>query len=429
MNKPFQSPGYLKKFIINLLLAGLGCLAALGGIEVGLHLIPQEIMDSIIERSSQRLTLYRLDPRIGWTLRPGASSIITTPDNRAIPIVVNSQGLRDSEHAYKKPDHTFRILILGDSFAEADDLYLEEAFPYLIETCLQQKIATPVEVINGGVSGYNTADQYLFYQVEGYKYQPDLVLLIFYAGNDLYGLTRTLDERLVTGFGGYRFTLDQGRLNQTWIDWGHPHDSQTPSIELFLRRYSRLWRILTHPESKIYAAYQEQTEKLDQWLQPNDTEDKNAEIPQQFYFHVRDFPDNPIVPLNIHKLWAVFGAVMTQMQTEVKANGSHLAIAALPADYQVEAQALNQALKEIPVLGEEKFKGQWQPNEPNQAVMHKMKKQSIPALDLFPYFQAHAAAGGVPLHFDGFGEHLNREGHAVTAKAICDWLISDDLLK
>jgi hypothetical protein len=428
VNKHYQPSGYLKKFFINVLLAGLGCLVALGCIELGLHLIPEEVIDSIIERSSQRLVLYRLDPRIGWTLRPRASSVITTPDNRVVPLVVNSLGLRDNEHPYKKPDHAFRILILGDSFAEADDLYLEEAFPYLIETCLRQKLNRPVEVINGGVSGYNIADEYLFYQAEGYKYQPDLVLVMFYAGNDLYGLARTLEERLVTGFGGYRFTLNQGRLNQTWVDWEYPHDNQTSAIELFLRRYSRLWRILAYPESKIYVAYREQMEKLSRSLQPDDAEDKNAEIPEQFYFHVKEFPDNPIVPPKVHDLWSVFRVIMAQLQIEIKANGSQMALVILPADYQVEPQARSQAIEEMPVLDEEKFSDQWQPFEPNQAVMREMKKQSIPAFDLLPYFQAHAVSGGAPLYFEGYDEHLNREGHAVTANAICNWLISDRLV-
>ena len=117
-----QVVGYLTKRIISLLFAvtfGIGIALLL--LEVGLRFIPQAQLDTWVERSSQRLALYRLDPRIGWSLRPGGNSIITTKDERSIPIQINSLGLRDTEHAYSKPPGVFRILMLGDSFTEALD--------------------------------------------------------------------------------------------------------------------------------------------------------------------------------------------------------------------------------------------------------------------------------------------------------------------
>ncbi len=430
MNRPRHLPANLKKFGSNLLLICLGIIGPLFFLELGLRLIPEEKLEAMTERTSQRLVLYRLDSRVGWTLRPNATSTITTKDNRAIPIQVNSQGLRDSEHSYEKPANTFRVLILGDSFAEAQDLYLEEAFPYLTEKCLNQKLAKSVEVINGGVSGYNTADEYLFYKNEGFKYNPDLVLLVFYVGNDLSGLIHTVEERLVAGFGGYQFTLNNGHLNQKWIDWANPYDGQTSAIELFLRRHSRLWRILAHPESKIYWAYQQQKENLRRWFQPNEAEEAQINIlPWQYYLHVKDFSDNPVIPQNVKNVWAVLRAVIQQLQAEVRADRSELAIVVLPADYQVDQDALEHALEEMPFLEEKNFEVEWQIEQPNEAILRAMKQQAIPAFDLFSHFRAHEAAGGAPLYFDGFDQHLNREGHRVMAEAICGWLVDNQALQ
>ncbi len=51
---------------------------------------------------------------------------------------------------------------------------------------LAWKEAIPTfEVVNAGVAGYGTLQEYLYLVSEGIKYQPDLVLLMFYE-NDLY---------------------------------------------------------------------------------------------------------------------------------------------------------------------------------------------------------------------------------------------------
>lgn len=417
------SRNYLKMIIVRVVLGCFGMVMALALIELGLRFIPSERLDSIIERSSQRLQLYRLDPRIGWSLQPHAESVITTQEGLAIPIKINSLGLRDQEHSYEKPANHFRVLILGDSFAEAQDVYLEESFPYRVEQCLNQKLVQPTEVINGGVSGYNTADEYLFYLHEGVKYKPDLVLLVIYIGNDFSGLDRTTEERLVAGFGGYRFSFDKGRLRQTWISWESPHDNQTSTVELLLRRYSRFYRFLAHPESKIYWAYRNNLAELQQWLQAEAEEKQSIELQWSLYKHVNNFPDNPIVPLKMKQIWAVFQILIEQLNAKVQENGSQLAVIVIPVDYQTNQEVLEHAVKEYPILYNEDFNAEWRIDEPNSTIIRQMNRQSIPVLDLLSHFQAHHQAGGYSLYFEGIDEHLNRDGHKLMADVMCDWLI------
>ncbi len=64
---------------------------------------------------------------------------------------VNSDGLRDREHAKAKPADTVRIAILGDSFSEAMHVPMEQTFWFLLERRLADCNAFPgkkVEVIN-----------------------------------------------------------------------------------------------------------------------------------------------------------------------------------------------------------------------------------------------------------------------------------------
>jgi hypothetical protein len=76
--------------------------------------------------------LYRHDDVIGATLRPGAASWFTREGRDYIRI--NSDGLRDREHGIAKPPDTFRIAVLGDSYAEAKQVPMQKAFWSIMES-------------------------------------------------------------------------------------------------------------------------------------------------------------------------------------------------------------------------------------------------------------------------------------------------------
>ncbi len=70
--------------------------------------------------------LYREDPHVGYTLRPGAEGWWEREGKTYVRI--NSDGLRDYEHARRKPPGTLRVAVLGDSYAEALQVPMESAF-------------------------------------------------------------------------------------------------------------------------------------------------------------------------------------------------------------------------------------------------------------------------------------------------------------
>src|SRR4029453_10430344 len=97
----------------------------------------------------------------------------------------NSHGFRDYERTYEKVAHTFRILVFGDSYVEALQVALSDAFPALLEKRLNENSTTVrFEVLNLGQSGFGTAEEYMRYVNFGVKYSPDLVILAFLSGND-----------------------------------------------------------------------------------------------------------------------------------------------------------------------------------------------------------------------------------------------------
>ena len=103
--------------------------------------------------------------------------------------------LRDREIGYDNPDNALRILSLADSFGEALQVDLDETYHKQLESLLADSLGQPVEVLNAGVGGWGTDQEAIFYLAEGFRYQPDIVLLSFFVRNDAVNNYGTLLQR------------------------------------------------------------------------------------------------------------------------------------------------------------------------------------------------------------------------------------------
>jgi lysophospholipase L1-like esterase len=104
----------------------------------------------------------------------------------------NSLGYRDREHPVEKPPGTYRIVVLGDSIAAGYRIARgEETFPVLLEERLR-RAGLPAEVLNFGVSGYNTEQEVETLRTRALRFAPDLVV-VAYCHND----RRPPDPRIV----------------------------------------------------------------------------------------------------------------------------------------------------------------------------------------------------------------------------------------
>jgi len=134
-------------------------------------------------------------------LRPNSEFWHTSQDG-SWKFTINSKGLRaDREFSYSKSDGKLRILALGDSHTQGFEVRQDYTFSAIIEKYLQHR-GIQAEAINAGISGFSTAEELLYLENEGIKYNPDVVVLGFYA-NDY-------EDNIKAGF----FKLDDdGNLN------------------------------------------------------------------------------------------------------------------------------------------------------------------------------------------------------------------------
>jgi lysophospholipase L1-like esterase len=123
---------------------------------------------------------YLYDATLGWRNIPGWRA--TT---RGRPLSINAQGFRGTEDVDDaKSRGVRRILILGDSYAWGYGVADHEVFAVLLERLLNE-VGNRYEVINTGVSGWGTDQQLLFLRQEGFRYDPDVVVVAFFLGNDI----------------------------------------------------------------------------------------------------------------------------------------------------------------------------------------------------------------------------------------------------
>jgi lysophospholipase L1-like esterase len=133
------------------------------------------------------------DADLGWSYRPGIAG--WSSQENTVHLRMNRVGFRGPEWSREPAADTFRIAVLGDSFVESSNLPDEHALTSLIGSRLAGCPAFAhrrVEVLNFGVSGYGTAQEYLLLQRRVASFHPNLVLLAVYAGNDVADNSRAL---------------------------------------------------------------------------------------------------------------------------------------------------------------------------------------------------------------------------------------------
>jgi hypothetical protein len=95
---------------------------------------------------------------------------------------LNSRGFHDVERKPQKEPNAYRIVALGDSFAFGSVPY-QHSYLTLLEQHLNRS-GLRAEVINMGISGTGPRDYLALFANEGLQFQPDMVLVSFFIGND-----------------------------------------------------------------------------------------------------------------------------------------------------------------------------------------------------------------------------------------------------
>jgi hypothetical protein len=173
-------------------LAAIAVLAGLvlGAAEVGLRVRRQWIADHL-QSPPQDDPRFVADRMLRYRNRPSYAYDSQAADTRDVRYTNNSLGLRGPEITLQKPPGVRRVVLVGGSTvygALADD---SSTISHQLELILQQRLGPNIEVINGGVPGYDSLREVAFACSTLLDLQPDVIVGLDGLNDIFYG---TLEE-------------------------------------------------------------------------------------------------------------------------------------------------------------------------------------------------------------------------------------------
>jgi hypothetical protein len=362
---------------------------------------------------------YQPDPYTGYALRPNVQGWYTREGQSYVR--VNSDGLRDREHAKQKPANTVRIAVLGDSFSEAMHVPQEDTFWWLMERKLKdcpQFQGKNIEVINFGVSGYGTAQEFITLRHKVWEYQPDIVLLAFLTFNDIMDNSKALKDTEEMPYFVYKneqLALDDSFLTSRTYQ---KLDSKWNRLGRWIRDRVRVFQAVHHA-SFVYKTFME-ARRARQVM-----EEENARAQKEKTGQAEAQSSAPRRPTLINHwvyyepqeqtwkdAWRVTEGLISEMSREVKEHGAQFVVIVLDNDVQSlpNPKSRENFMQSIGVTDL---------SYPNRRVEDFCKSQGIEVLDIAPLMREYAERNNTFLH--GFGKeigngHWNSAGHAVAAE-------------
>ena len=281
---------------------------------------------------------------------------------------LNSLGFKDVEYPVEKPPNTFRGIGIGDSFFFGIVPY-KANFLTLLEDSLQTDHT--VEMINMGVPGTDPQNYVSLLLNEGLRFDPDLVLVGFFVGNDIQGnMGKTYNHSFVLTLLQYAFTLHREFKGRIYHRAPYQDDAPTFSNERYL--------YIETDRSRIYVS----GNRLRDWVVDHATAEAIAH--------------------------------MTHIKRICNERGIDLVVVIIPDEVQINselqqdvAQNMGRPLQDFNFM------------LPNQVIGRAFDEADIAYLDLLPLFLEASAQKRLYKPND---THWNIAGNALAASAIATYL-------
>ncbi|MBI4140657.1 SGNH/GDSL hydrolase family protein [Candidatus Woesearchaeota archaeon] len=379
----------------------LGCIISFILLESFLRIfMPQMLHD---ECYGAGLTVF--DEKLGTVLKPAASICGYGYDtHKRIKYTTNNAGFRMlSDVSVNKTKGTKRIMLFGDSFTFGVGLDDREIFSYL----LSEFLPDTYEVINGGVSGTGTGQQFALLKESRLKYEPDVVIVFFYP-NDLND-----------NVGNYPKFVPFGEDKVFPFPIPPPAQPQKSVVnKKFLARYS-------HSAEFFYNKYD--------YFRLSDVSFKNKFIDGVYTFLRRLKNAPPMLDSTLLSMSSEYDksmqtqfmlqfALFSELQKLSKEYNFHLTVFNIPSYMQFEIDETKESLKSyFPAKSELVLVKDKQ----NILFANFFKQKNISFVDLF--YDGDFSANYKKMYFKEDG-HLSPFGAKVVAKVVYDKLISDGVI-
>lgn len=392
-------------------LIGLSVAFTIGAVEGGLRLFGwMQKPPALGTESPTAEKLMRKERRTGWLPRENTRIERITPHGTSHTIRINTTGQRGKAVRPRRPEER-RILFLGDSYTMAAQVSEEQTFVHGSERLLAERF--PTVAINGGVNGYGTYQELAYYRSYGRPLEADLVVLVFFPGNDFRDNMvttrqgRTLnpiyiqdpqrfirhEEREVRDAEGNPLTdpLSGDVIPKPDASWVESLGRHLMLGRLMVSRLARLKGRLTGDLGLIDLEHRYYFYEIGMYQQRDDL----------LFTTARELT---LECLRLLRQW-------------VEWDGAELAVVLIPSPNQVVPERWRQTLDEIQVTQE--ALGPLDFDFPNRLIREFCAEQGIPHLDLTDAFARSDNPADLFLTDD---EHFSPLGHELVAAELANWL-------
>ena len=305
---------------------------------------------------------------------------------RVRPYVRNSNrfGFNDRDYPLEPAPGSYRIAVLGDSFNWAGGRTWN--YTRLLEKQLSERSSDPrIEVINTGYPATHTGEQLLLLKRFVLQYNPNLLLLGFFAGNDFLNAT---PWRRRIAFGGATTDIDL-RKGREWVLWNQPLLFRSRAI-LGIHR--------------LALAYQNTGKGRKGFLQ----------MSRQRYLRL-EFGRMKFANLNRRDEFRVHQDLifrsLTQMRAACKSRGIEFIVMAFPDEFQVDP-----SLRKAVWHHYDENPSNYKIDRAQRLLEEFCAREKIEFWDLLPAFQE-AHQTGQKLYLPN-NSHWNEEGNRLAAREL-----------
>ena len=327
------------------------------------------------------------DSQLGWINKPNVDMDVAIGDKIYFNVKHNSKGLRESVHFDYSKKGKKRILFMGDSFLWGFGVEEHERFTEL----LSSKIEGHAEVINFGVPGYSTDQEYLLFAKEAIKYQPDLTILCFLSTNDILGNMREIMYKKPKPF----FKMEESDGSLILKNVPVPRRNITSSIRFPFKRFLK-------QNSLMYKFFRRKSQLLEKIHSKDGIKEQTLD---QFSVFDKRLPEQ------FGQGWAITEKILAAFKEQCHSIDSKFMVIIFPREDQLSKAEWASTMEYYGLTD-----NNYARNLPDSLLSNIGKNKDIRIFSLLRVFEKELVKGQ-KLYFDHDG-HWNKLGHYLAFESI-----------
>ncbi len=344
---------------------------------------------------------FQYDPEMGFRVRAYYPNGLGLYGNGDDGTLTNRFGFNAPDLPLKKPAGSFRILFVGDSFGWAGGL--KGNYTALLQQMFDARSGLRrVEIVNTGYPATHTGEQLMMLRRYGLQYDPDLVVLGFFAGNDFFEADPNRKRIIVDDC---YVDIDQ-RYEHTL--WGYPIVAQ-----------SHLW-LFARQKYQIYSQTKRAKQEAADWGGAKGLPGPQMNLPENTFYEIQKAK---LEFLNQRTSATQFGPnidfiyrSITEMRKLLQSRNIKFMVAIYPDEMQVSKTQFTELVRRFGLHSDD-----YDLDLAQTRLKGFLDSQAIPYLDLLDRFRSEEQKQDLYLFRN---THWNAAGNALAAELLFQYLIN-----